>query len=324
MWLDKWAQRVAVVVTLACILVPHVGVAAESSETISFAAIKAAGAGYLAPLETVSADDGIKLAYRLYAPRNPQATLIFYHGGGAHSAAGLQHLAQALSDRYQIAVITPDIRGHGESEGNRGSAPKTAAVFDDVSNMIEVAQQRFAELPIYLGGHASGAGLALNYQGYPQREVVDGLVMLAPDMGPSIDTRRANGVVFAKIQTGRLLVNALTAGKAMGTAPASIFNYPADQYLKDSKLISGHTVNMAAAVTPRKPKDQLAELKIPVGVWVGSEDEVLDPAKLTDLVKASARLRTAASLPGENHLSVLLKAADVMGPWIQEQAAAAK
>lgn len=324
MWLDKWAQRAAVAVAMACILIPHLSVAAENTETISFAAIKAAGPGYLAPLETVSADDGIKLAYRLYAPRNPQASLIFYHGGGAHSAAGLQHLAKALSDRHQIAVITPDIRGHGDSEGNRGATPTTATVFDDVSNMVEVAQQRFAELPIFLGGHASGAGLVLNYQSYPRREVVDGLVMLAPDMGPSIDTRRTNGVVFAKIQTSRLLVNALTAGKAMGNTPASSFNYPADQYLQDSKLISGHTVNMAAAVTPRKPKEQLAELKIPVGVWVGSDDEIIDPAKLTDLVKASARKRTVATLPGENHLSVLLKAADVMGPWILEQAAAAK
>ena len=55
-----------------------------------------------------------------------------------------------------------------------------------------------------------------------------------------------------------------------------------------------------------------------------SRAEIIDPAKLTDLVKASARKRTVASLPAENHLSVLLKAADAMGPWIQEQAAAAK
>ena len=324
MWLDKWIQRLAILATVGFILLPHVSKAAESSEGFSFVALKAAGAGYPAQLEEVAADDGSKLVYRLYAPRNPLAVLIFYHASGSHGAAGYQHLARALSERQQIAVITPDIRGHGDSEGNRGAAPKTAAVFDDVSNMIEVAQQRFADLPIYLGGHDSGAGLALNYQSYPQREVVDGLVLLAPDMGPFYDTRRANGPLFAKIDTSRLLVNVLTAGKAMGNAIGSSFAYPAEQYMKDSKLISGHTMNMTAAVTPRKPKDQLAELKMPVGVWVGSEDEMIDPVKLTELVKSSARMRTVATLPGATHFSVQLKAADAIGPWIREQALASK
>ena len=324
MWLDKWLQRLAILATVGFILLPHVSKAADGADGVSFVALKTAGPGYLAQLEEVPADDGNKLVYRLYAPRHPLAVLIFYHGSGAHSAAGYQHLARALSERQQIAVITPDIRGHGDSEGNRGAAAKTTVVFDDVSNMIEVAQQRFADLPIYLGGHDSGAGLALNYQSYPQREVVDGLVLLAPDMGPFYDTRRANGPVFAKVDTSRLLVNLLTAGKAMGNAIGSSFAYPAEQYMKDSKLISGHTINMTAAVTPRKPKDQLAELKMPVGVWVGSEDEVIDPVKLTDLVKSSARLRTVATLPGETHISVLLKAADAIGPWIREQATASK
>ena len=323
MWLDRWMQRLAILATVGFILLPHVSKAAERAEGFSFAALKAAGTGYPAQLEEVAADDGSKLVYRLYAPRNPLAVLIFYHGSGSHGAAGYQHLARALSEQ-QIAVITPDIRGHGDSEGNRGAAPKTATVFDDVSNMIEVAQQRFADLPVYLGGHDSGAGLALNYQSYPQREVVDGLVLLAPDMGPFYDTRRAKGPVFSKIDTSRLLVNLLTAGKAMGTALGSSFAYPAELYMKDSKLISGHTMNMTAAVTPRKPKDQLAELTMPVGVWVGAEDEMIDPAKLTDLVRSAARLRTVATVPAETHFSLQLRAADAIGPWIREQALASK
>lgn len=323
MWLDRWVQRLAILATVGFILLPHVSKAAESAVGFSFAALKAAGTGYPAQLEEVAADDGSKLVYRLYAPRNPLAVLIFYHGSGSHGAAGYQHLARALSEQ-QIAVITPDIRGHGDSEGNRGAAPKTATVFDDVSNMIEVAQQRFADLPVYLGGHDSGAGLAINYQSYPQREVVDGLVLLAPDMGPFYDTRRAKGPVFSKIDTSRLLVNLLTAGKAMGTALGSSFAYPAELYMKDSKLISGHTMNMTAAVTPRKPKDQLAELTMPVGVWVGAEDEMIDPAKLTDLVRSAARLRTVATVPAETHFSLQLRAADAIGPWIREQALASK
>ena len=128
MWLDRWMQRLAILATVGFILLPHVSKAAESAVGFSFAALKAAGTGYPAQLEEVAADDGSKLVYRLYAPRNPLAVLIFYHGSGSHGAAGYQHLARALSEQ-QIAVITPDIRGHGDSEGLAVLDPPAALVF---------------------------------------------------------------------------------------------------------------------------------------------------------------------------------------------------
>ena len=81
------------------------------------------------------ASDNTKLAYREYVPEEISAVLLFYHGGGAHSGvnSGYEHIGNGLSSRFNIAVITPDIRGHGDSEGERGDTPSTEQVFDDVN-----------------------------------------------------------------------------------------------------------------------------------------------------------------------------------------------
>ncbi len=301
-------------------------VAASTAEpagaAVSFAALQAAGSGNPAPVEALNAEDGTRLAYRSYAPRKPQAVLVFFHGDGAHSGAGYAHLARALSERYAIAVITPDLRGHGESDGSRGDAPKPAAVWDDISSMVALAQERFPDLPVFLGGHSSGAGLVLNYLAYPRHDAIDGVVMLAPELGPFADTHRAGSRPFAKTQNSRLLVNALTGGKAFGSAPAVTFDYPLEALLKDQKLLTGYTVNMANAVMPRKPAEMLAEVKVPLAMWVGAEDEIIDPLKLATLLYVPGRDRVAEAVNGATHQSLLLRAADSVGPWLQQQATA--
>lgn len=63
--------------------------------------------------EFLDSDDGVRLACRRYIPPKPRATVLFYHGGGAHSGLGYQHLGNGLQTQFNIAVYSPDIRGHG-------------------------------------------------------------------------------------------------------------------------------------------------------------------------------------------------------------------
>ena len=93
------------------------------SAPFSMQELSQAGTGDLAASQTLRASDDIALAYRAYLPAEPTAVVVFYHGGGAHSGAGYAHLAAGLRDGPQVAVYTPDIRGHGESAGERGDAP---------------------------------------------------------------------------------------------------------------------------------------------------------------------------------------------------------
>ena len=83
-------------------------------------------------LQYIEASDKTRLAYREYTPKQISAVLIFYHGGGTYSAGGYQYIGNGLSNRFNILVITPDIRGHGDSGGEEGDAPSPEQVFDDI------------------------------------------------------------------------------------------------------------------------------------------------------------------------------------------------
>ena len=74
-----------------------------------------------------------------------------------------QYLASDLSSKYHITVYTPDLRGHGESGGKRGDTSSKEQVWVDISTMIDLVQKENPNLPVYLVGHSSGAGLLLNY-----------------------------------------------------------------------------------------------------------------------------------------------------------------
>ena len=127
--------------------------------SFSLRELQAAGEVKPSDLEALTAGDGVTLSYRRYAPASPRAALLFYHGGGAHSGAGYQHLGSGLQRRYGTVVYTPDLRGHGASGGPRGDAPGPEQVWADITTFITHIRAEWPQLPVVLGGHSSGAGL---------------------------------------------------------------------------------------------------------------------------------------------------------------------
>ncbi len=156
----------------------------------SFRELQESGRYDPAPVNTLAADDGVLLSYRSYVPADPNSVVLFYHGGGAHSGAGYRHPTAGLQQRFRAAVYTPDLRGHGASEGPRGDAPTPLQVWADVTTFIRYLRAEHPRLPLFLGGHSSGAGLTLNYTAQKAREQVEGYVFLSPHFGFRSNTER--------------------------------------------------------------------------------------------------------------------------------------
>jgi len=298
---------------------------------------------YAPPPEPVfiTATDGIKLALRIYEPSHysppppstsaspPIAALVFYHGGGAHSAAGYSILAEGLARKYNILVYMPDIRGHGVSDGPRGDAPSAHQVsVHDVDVILEyvIEKVKGMDIPILLGGHSSGGGLALNYastatiaSNIPRKFKgnVVGYVMVAPQLGPQALVAHDDSAKrkdFAKVAIWPFIVNAITG--TMGHNPAVKFQYP-EEVLKDDKqmIVPFNTVNMANAISPTQPKHQLEQLlsdrKGLVAMWMGEEDELFDVTKVV-----TSYFPACVKVPNATHLGILVEAHELLGPWI--------
>merc|ERR1711862_115819 len=130
---------------------------------------------------------------------------------------------------------TPDLRGHGNSGGRRGDSPSSEQVFEDVNSVFEhvLAQMGDLNLPVYLGGHSSGAGLVLNYatkttMASTFKHQVSGYILVAPQLGPHAhvghDKNATNREEFAKVKIYPFILNALFG--IMGHYPAVKFQYP--------------------------------------------------------------------------------------------------
>ena len=288
----------------------------------SFNELKTAGAIELPAPETITASDGTVLSYRRYAPAKPQAVVLFYHGGGAHSGAGYQYLGHGLQTQFNTVVYIPDIRGHGDSGGARGDTPSTKQVWADITTFIKHIRAEFPQLPLFLGGHSSGAGLVLNYTSQPSHEPVDYYVFLSPEFGFRSKTARPSLInPFATVNTPAFIVNAMSGGLLSGHSHAVRFNYPAELLASDKGMVASYTVNMANAVTPSAPHQQFTNLDHAFGMWIGLDDELILPSMVLAFADLAASVRAKSEvgcIPGAKHLSILVKSHETVGSWIEQ------
>ncbi len=292
--------------------------AEKKGDSFSLKELDLAPEVFVPPLQFIEASDNTKLAYREYIPEKIEAVLIFYHGGGAYSKAGYQFIGDGLSKRFNILVVTPDIRGHGDSGGARGDTPNVEQVFDDIGLFITYMKERYPQKKLLLGGHSSGGGLILNYSSYKKRVETDGYIFLSPQLGFRSNTELKNNPnSFTTVKKDLFVSNAMSGTD--GNSKAVFFNY-SEEILQTTKNIAAITVNMANAITPSAPSKQIKKLDIPTAVWIGEEDELFNVNKVVSLFTKHNPETYTKILIGEKHLSILVNAADFMGQWIQETA----
>jgi len=289
----------------------------KSDNSFSFEELLIAPEVSLPPLQFIKANDNTELAFREYVPETIDAVLIFYHGGGTYCTGGYQHIGDGLSKRFSCLVITPDIRGHGDSGGARGDTPSVDQVYDDISLLINHIKGKYPQKMLFLGGHSSGVGLVLNYSSYKNREETSGYLFLSPQLGYRSQTELKNNPnPFATVKMDLFVQNAMSGTE--GNSAAVFFNY-SEKILQTTKNIAAITVNMANAITPSAPVKQIKDLDLPTAVWIGEKDELFDVDKVVSLFTKHNPGFYTKILEGEKHLSILVNAADFMGPWISAQ-----
>jgi len=126
--------------------------------------------------------DGLSLEGVIDAPEAPKAALVLCHPhpqmGGTMRAPLLEAMVGELTGRGW-AVVRFNFRGIGASEGTAGTGEAEGA---DALGAVDLARERFPDLPLALGGWSFGAAVALHIAS----EVADLLacVAIAPAIAP--------------------------------------------------------------------------------------------------------------------------------------------
>lgn len=123
--------------------------------------------------------DGTQRYQQVWRPEQPKAGVIIIHGYAEHSGRYADFAADLANQNF--AVYTFDLRGHGHSEGERGSVHSLNEAAADVEVFLKAVRQQ-ANQPLFLLGHSMGGTIAmlfaLRYES--SSALLRGLILSAP------------------------------------------------------------------------------------------------------------------------------------------------
>jgi len=84
--------------------------------------------------------------------------------------------------KADIAVMSIDLRGHGQSEGKRGVCTAYDLFHSDLEALLNKTRALYPDVPHILYGHSLGGGLVLDY-GFSAAEDIKAIITSAPFIG---------------------------------------------------------------------------------------------------------------------------------------------
>ena len=208
----------------------------------------------------LSGIDELDLYYQSWLPREPvKAVVGMVHGLGSHSSWFTNLAKPLVMQRYGVYAL--DLRGHGQSPGQRGHINRWTEFRGDFHQFWQLIVAHNPGLPCVALGHSLGAVIVLDYAlHYP--EALLGIIVLAPDVG-------VVGVSPLKLAIGQILSKTwpqftLDTGLAEKTAandPTLVFAYANDplwhtqgtarlatEFLKTRQWIQSHLSELTTPI----------------------------------------------------------------------------
>ncbi len=93
---------------------------------------------------------------------DPEKVVCIIHGIGEYG--GRFNRVAEFFRKENMAVLSLDLRGHGDSIEKKGHCAPRAEVLEDISALILYAQEKYPGKPIVLYGHSMGGNITLDYR----------------------------------------------------------------------------------------------------------------------------------------------------------------
>jgi acylglycerol lipase len=112
--------------------------------------------------ERFESEDGLSIFFRSWRPTmRPRGAVVVVHGFNAHSGYYAWVAEQLVT--AGLAVYALDLRGRGQSDGERFYVESFAEYVGDVSTFVTLVKGREPELPVFLLGHSAGGVVSCLY-----------------------------------------------------------------------------------------------------------------------------------------------------------------
>jgi alpha-beta hydrolase superfamily lysophospholipase len=112
--------------------------------------------------ERIQNKDGLNILVRSWRPEGtPRAIVAVVPGFNSHSGYYFWTAEQLVANGF--AVYSVDLRGRGESDGERFYVQSFADYLSDVDLMVNLARSREPGLPVFMLGHSAGGVISSVY-----------------------------------------------------------------------------------------------------------------------------------------------------------------
>ena len=224
--------------------------------------------------ETLQGVRGVSILYRVYEPDGPaRGRVLIAHGLGEHGGR-YGHVAARLTGAG-FAVVVPDHRGHGESEGRRVQVTRFDDYLDDLHAVSTATTGLAPDGRTVLIGHSMGGLIAAAYALRHQREL-RALVLSAPAALPPESVPKAQiaaSKVLSRVAPGMGVLS--VPFEKVSRDPAVVDAYVNDPLVHRRKIRARLGSEMLEAMI--RVRDGLSTLNLPLLVMQGTHDALVDP-----------------------------------------------
>lgn len=221
----------------------------------------------------VKTEDKLDLVLYSSSVKNPRAVIFLVHGMGEH-AKRYAHVIEYFKN-VNIATVAIDLRGHGNSEGQRGHMPSFDHMMHDLTLSLAHVTNDYKGIPVILYGHSMGGNLILNYL-LRNSDGVIGAIATGPYLRLGFDPPKWK-VLLAKLSANVYPALSQPTGLervALALSPQIIDEYENDPLVHD-RMTASFFINIHQAGINAIARSK--ELEIPILLMHGSEDRLTSP-----------------------------------------------
>lgn len=217
---------------------------------------------------------GLSLLKKCWPPtgleESPRAVVALVHGISEHSGRYTALVGQLPA--AGIAICAFDLRGHGQSQGQRGHIDRWQEYTDDVLLFLEQVRTRYPASPIFLYGHSLGALIVTEFV-LTHPEGLAGMIVSGIPLIPT-GVAKTPLVLVAKSLSRvwpRFSVSLGLDGSRLSRDPEMIRAYEQDRMVHHTATARWGTETLATIASVRT---RLKGIKLPILILHGEADRV--------------------------------------------------
>ena len=219
-------------------------------------------------------NDGLTFFAHIWEPdQKPKAVITLVHGFGEHCMRYTPYLQYFINDGF--AMLGFDHRGHGQTEGKRGTIKSYNALMDDIEMALNKTSELFPAIPHFIYGHSMGGNLVMNYL-LRRTPNLKGAIVTSPWLALFNDP---NPVVKGLVSLLKNIIPNTTIESGLNTNYISTDKTEVEKYNTDP-LNHGRISFLLFDTITKTGKWAIAnssKLNIPVLLMHGADDKITSP-----------------------------------------------